>query len=177
MQVLKTILMAIGAMFSLLFILGVIIGMSSERTPTRPIEVGALSPDQEQQEKPAEVAGVCALAGASPNGAYGSEDLDAISEASRGNEARFDRDYKGRVFFGCMHFDSLEREVFGKGWDLRLKARSTNWMADAICTVDDQAARALVNLVPGDAMHIQGLIGTTSIGIVLLERCTIKIPA
>jgi len=164
MKVIKNIFLSLGIMLSALLVIGLMLPEPSSQRG----QVASVSSNNATQDM------ACQHPAAPPSGHFGASDLAAISEASSGNEARFDRDYKSRVFYDCLYFESLERALFGPGWDLRLKSTSGRWLADVSCKVTDADARSLVNVSEGEMLHIQGVIKTTAIGTVLLEKCRVS---
>lgn len=164
MKFVKNLFIAIGVILSVLLVIGIMVpDPQSQRGQIT--SSGSTSNNQDSS---------CQHPATPPPGSFGKSDIAAIAEASRGNEARFDRDYKSRTFYDCMHFDGLEREIIGAGWRLRLKASSRSWMADAVCLIEDSTARTLVDLNEGEMIHIQGTIQTTSIGTLQLKSCRIN---
>ncbi|MEE4208741.1 MAG: hypothetical protein V2I43_05700 [Parvularcula sp.] len=162
MKVIKNFFLGIGVLFTILVVIAI---MTPVQQPTRgQVLVGVTDASTSQ----------CRHPGTPPAGSFGAADVEAISEASRGNEARFDRDYRARTFYDCMFFHSLERKVLGEGWDLRMADTQSAWMPDVTCSLNDRAAGALVNVNRGEIIHVRGTIDTTVIGTVLLKNCTIN---
>ncbi len=74
-------------------------------------------------------------------------DLKIKSEMSRTNEARFERDYKGKAFIDNLPFDSLERPLFGSGYYLSL---GNGFLPDARCLISEDLAKKMIDKNPGD---------------------------
>ena len=67
-----------------------------------------------------------------------SRDLASVAEASKQNEARFERDYKGRTFEDRISFAGMEKPMFGGvGYDVRLG--TSGFLHAAQCRISDQA--------------------------------------
>ena len=153
----------VGGILVGLFVIGLVFG--EDPSPQR----GVVAPSG---------AGSASSACVRPDGVqapqFNSSHRDTIAEASRTNEARFERDYKGRSLGDCVVFDGLERSVLGSGWTLRFKDSSRDFMAKYHCSVDDAFANRLVDVNPGEQVYLSGIIRTTSIGVLLLDRCQVQ---
>lgn len=119
---------------------------------------------------------ICLYPHKTPPGSFKKESLDLISETSRGNEARFDRDYKGRIFADCLYFDGLERDFFDdSSWSLKLDDDPQGFMYSASCDVDTHVASQMADVEKGDVVFIQGSLKTTVMGVVIVDDCHISI--
>lgn len=113
---------------------------------------------------------VSIIATSAQSQAFQAADLDIISEMSRTNEARFERDYKGKAFIDDLPFDSLERSLFGSGYSLFL---GEGFFPDARCSISEDLAQKLIDKNPGDRINVRGIIDTTSLRTVILTHCRI----
>lgn len=113
------------------------------------------------------------FAGAASAQALKVEDLPAVVDASRNNEARFERDYKGRIFEDIIDFAGMERPTLGgDGYNVRLGNRS--FLYDAQCRITDRATvDRLIDKNVGDLLKVKGIIERTAMGVVILRLCVI----
>jgi hypothetical protein len=103
-----------------------------------------------------------------------SRDLASVAEASKQNEARFERDYKGRTFEDRISFAGMEKPMFGGvGYDVRLG--TSGFLHAAQCRISDQATiDFLTDRNLGDLLAVRGVVERTIMGVVMMENCTIR---
>jgi hypothetical protein len=92
------------------------------------------------------------------------KDLGRIVDASRGNEIRFNRDFKGRWFRDTLVLKSISEGWFNSGYRVTFQGVD--------CRVNATEADALVDWSPVKRVQVTGRIKTTSMGDLQLESCS-----
>ena len=101
---------------------------------------------------------------------YGVSDLSHIVADSRGNELRFNRDFKGRSFDGVLAFRSVEAALFSS---TRYRVGFGKIMDGVDCSVTDKATLdRIIDWQSGRPVRVNGIIHTTLMGDVQLDDCT-----
>src|SRR5260221_2692499 len=97
---------------------------------------------------------------------FSARDIRTIVDASRTNEPRFNRDYKGKVFSAVLPFQSISERTFG-GYQVN--------MGGAYCFPNDQAmAHRMIEWRGGHNAKITGTIHSTLFGDIWLDdECVI----
>jgi hypothetical protein len=105
------------------------------------------------------------LAGLSPAfEAFNMGDADSIVDASRSNELRFNRDYKGQPFSDVVTFHSLTQQLFTPSrWSVDLNG--------VYCEVDSDAASRMIDWRKGQRIRVTGVIYSTTLGDIWLKDC------
>jgi hypothetical protein len=103
---------------------------------------------------------------ARPASDFTEADIANIVASSRGNEIRFNRDFKGRLLLARGSFTSAS-ETWTKG-EYRVSMRTAGGGVDCI-TTDPEILNAASNWNAGQPVVIQGAIRTTLMGDVLLS--------
>lgn len=103
-----------------------------------------------------------------------SRDLASVAEASKQNEARFERDYKGKRFEDRISFAGMEKPIFGgSGYNVRLG--SGGFLHAAECRITDPATiNHLIDKNIGDTLTVSGTVDHTIMGVVMLEACVVR---
>jgi hypothetical protein len=97
---------------------------------------------------------------------FSARDIRTIVDASRTNEPRFNRDYKGKVFSAVLPFQSISEKTFG-GYQVN--------MVGAYCFPNDQAmVHRMIEWRSGHSAKITGTIHSTMFGDIWLDdNCVI----
>jgi hypothetical protein len=102
---------------------------------------------------------------------YGVSDLSHIVADSRGNELRFNRDFKDRTFDGVVAFKSVATASLFSSTKYRVSFGEIRNGVD--CTVSDKATLdRIIDWQNGRPVHVKGTINTTLMGDVQLDDCT-----
>jgi hypothetical protein len=97
--------------------------------------------------------------------AFSPNDTSAIVSASRSNELRFARDYKGKPFDGTVRFQSAS-SFFGTMFV---------HFNGVYCAVSDQAILdKIIDWNAGQSVHLHGTIDGTTLGDISLKDCTMQ---
>jgi len=92
---------------------------------------------------------------------FSARDIGTIVDASRTNEPRFNRDYKGKVFSAVLPFRSISERTFG-GYQVN--------MGGAYCFPEDKAmAHRMIEWRGGHSAKITGTIHSTLFGDIWLD--------
>ena len=96
---------------------------------------------------------------------FGPSDETRIIDASRNNELRFARDYKGKLFDGVIPFSSATSGLFGTSYLIHFDS--------VYCTgISDQAVLdRVINWKTGQRIHVHGVIRDTTLGDIQLQDC------
>lgn len=101
---------------------------------------------------------------------YGVSDISHIVADSRGNELRFNRDFKDRTFDGVLAFKSVAASLFSS---TRYRVSFGEIRDGVDCTVTDKATLdRIIDWQTGRPVHVKGTIHTTLMGDVQLDDCT-----
>jgi hypothetical protein len=112
-----------------------------------------------------------ARAQVSASATYGVSDLSHIVADSRGNELRFNRDFKDRTFDGVVAFKSVAAASLFSSTKYRVSFGEIRNGVD--CTVSDKATLdRIIDWQNGRPVHVKGTINTTLMGDVQLDDCT-----
>jgi len=103
---------------------------------------------------------------AQPPAAFGNNDIDRIAKTASENEARFQRDYKGKTLAFYGFFDSLQDGFFGA------KQLAVNVGDTAVhCYGDSGLAKKAIDWNSGDKLFVQGKIRDTIMGVLQIDNC------
>ena len=100
---------------------------------------------------------------------YGSKDLAAIKDAAANNEARFNRDYKGKTFTARLRFKGTS-----SGWHQRDVFFVEGVRCNQYKTPDEGKAliAKTIDYKSGQPLQVTGTIDDTFLGELLLNACT-----
>jgi len=115
------------------------------------------------------------VAGMAQAQALNSNDIAAVANASRTNEIRFNRDYKGRAFSDIMIFESASENPFTAGhYRLAFQSgKSTSFLGNGVdCKTSDQSVlNEVIDWNKGQRVSVTGTIRTTLMGDIQLDDC------
>jgi hypothetical protein len=99
--------------------------------------------------------------------AFSDADVKQIIIASQNNEMRFDRDYKGKSFSAAGTFDLASKSLMSKT-EYRIEVLVAGKPVDCF-TEDPSILHSVVDWQKGQKVHIDGIIGRTTLGTLILD--------
>jgi hypothetical protein len=112
-----------------------------------------------------------------PTASFGFRDLDSIVDASRNNEARFNRDYKGRAFSDAGVLHSVDEPSWFSGGKNKIEVEAMNasrFLPRTVYCFQKLDSSETANWPSRMPIKITGTIHDTVTGDVWLEDCQIK---
>jgi uncharacterized protein YraI len=91
-------------------------------------------------------------------------DAKDIVDTSRGNEVRFNRDYKGKTFQDVLTLKSITERLLGSGYNVSFDG--------ADCRVNATEAQRMIDWNKGQQVRVTGSIRTTAFGDLQLDACS-----
>jgi hypothetical protein len=101
---------------------------------------------------------------------YGPNDVATIVATHKQDEARFNRDFSGKKFFGAMPFHSAQSSLVG-GYYISLSSGSVLCEYVRASDIDDAN-----NWNRGDPIQVKGTIDDVTQGILTLKGCSFLKP-
>ena len=115
------------------------------------------------------------VAGAANAQTLNSSDITAVADASRNNEIRFNRDYRGKTFSDLMIFNSADENIFAAGsyWLRFQSGKSASLFGGGVtCRTSDQSVlNEVADWNKGQQVLVTGTVRTTQMGIVHIDDC------
>lgn len=154
----------------LVVIVGIAVLASTGKQPGSPAAPGATAASTAPAATPAPASPAPATPApaAPPERRFGAADLATVMETSQTNEARFKRDFKGKLFSATGSFDSLQ-EMLG---DQQVTVDVGEFQV--MCTGGKALAAKAIDWNSGDRVTISGSMTETLLGTVLyLNDCDV----
>lgn len=149
----------------LVVVVGIAVLASTGKQPGPPATPGAATAGSAPVAAPAPATPAPA---APPERKFGAADLAAIMETSQTNEARFNRDFKGKLFSATGSFDSLQ-EMLGNQ-----QVTVDVGEYQVMCSGGRALATKAIDWNAGDRVTISGRMTETLLGTVLyLDDCDV----